>query len=183
MTTTTRHVALLRGINVGKSGRVTMAALCAALRLDGIDVIATVVQSGNLVVAGFTGTPAQLGERIEASISTRLATSTRCLVRTESQIRRLLAADPLGRSNDDPAKYLAHLCDPPMTSVGWKKVVPDIVDPENSVHCQGTVVQWCPRGVSGEQTLSPLIERRTTSTVTARNWRTLGTLLERCASE
>jgi uncharacterized protein (DUF1697 family) len=178
---TATHVALLRGVNVGKSGRVSMAALTDALRLDGIAVASTVIQSGNLVVRGFQGESPELAQRIESSIERRLHLTARCLVRTDAQLRRLIDADPLGRSGDDLSRYLAHLCDPPLSAAAWRDISREVLDPANSAHRLGSVVQWCPRGVSNEQALSSLIERRSSSAVTARNWRTLRALLERCA--
>jgi uncharacterized protein (DUF1697 family) len=175
------HVALLRGINVGKSGRVTMPVLAAALIGDGIDVSSWVVQSGNLVIRRFAGPTESLGREIERSIASRLGISTRCLVRTDAQLRRLLATDPLERQGDDDSRYIVHICDPPLTSKVWNSFSSEIREPSHAVLSGGAVFQWCPRGVSGEQALSPLIEKRTASVVTARNRRTLNELIVRCA--
>ena len=46
----TRVAVLLRGVNVGAAARVAMADLRASLEDDGMDVVQTILQSGNVVV-------------------------------------------------------------------------------------------------------------------------------------
>src|SRR5215211_4759772 len=47
-----RYAALLRGINLGSTNRVSMPDLRSALAEAGFDDVATYVQSGNIVLSG-----------------------------------------------------------------------------------------------------------------------------------
>jgi len=174
------HVALLRGINVGKSGRIKMADLTRELALDGVQVVATVVQSGNLVIADWKSDSAQLARTIEATLSRRASITTRCLVRSSDELDRILSANPLSEVASDPSRYLVHLCEPALTSRQWKVVVGEINAPEHVAFAAGSVYQWCPDGVSNAQLVSPLLERSSAVAVTARNWRTLESLAAAC---
>ena len=66
------HVALLRGINVGRAKRVAMADLRSLVERLGYTDVRTLLNSGNVV---FTSTSARSGgaeARIEAAIAARL---------------------------------------------------------------------------------------------------------------
>jgi len=175
------HVALLRGINVGKSGRVKMVDLTRELGLAGIEVTATIVQSGNLVVTGWTATSDELARAIERAMASRLSLNTRCLIRTSTELGAVLRANPFAAALEEPSRYLVHLCDPPLTANRAKEFISDAADPANVAFAAGSLYQWCPDGISNSQPLSPLLEKRTGAAVTARNWRTLEALMAACS--
>ena len=53
-----RHIALLRGINVGTAKRIAMAELRAAMESLGYGNVKTLLNSGNAVFDAPAGTPA-----------------------------------------------------------------------------------------------------------------------------
>jgi uncharacterized protein (DUF1697 family) len=87
-----RMVALLRGINVG--GRsLPMADLRALCTEIGLTDVATYIQSGNIVFS--TDAPGQaVAAELEESIERRFAMKVPTIVRTATEWRNILAANP-----------------------------------------------------------------------------------------
>jgi uncharacterized protein (DUF1697 family) len=88
-----RHVALLRGINVGGHNRLPMATLRAVAESVGCTDVATYVQSGNLVV-----TSASDGGTLSTSLHEALAGETglsiSVITRTAAQWTTIVAENP-----------------------------------------------------------------------------------------
>lgn len=87
------RVALLRGVNLGSTNKVSVAELKMLAKALGFTDPRTVVNSGNLVFRDARGTAA-LAELIEAEVAARTGVRCAVLVRTEADWRDLLAANP-----------------------------------------------------------------------------------------
>lgn len=94
-TGTTRHVALIRGINVGGRNPVPMAHLRAAFEAAGFDDVSTYIQSGN-VLFGASGPVRSLEQRIETALEDRFGLSLVVVVRTHRQLRAVVVGAPEG---------------------------------------------------------------------------------------
>jgi uncharacterized protein (DUF1697 family) len=90
-----RHVALLRGINVGGRNLLAMADLRAAFEADGHEDVRTYIQSGNVL---FTSDAARssLEARLEAMLERRFGVPLVVLVRSHRQLRAVVARAPDG---------------------------------------------------------------------------------------
>ena len=97
-------VVLLRGVNVGRYRRVTMADLRAALATAGYPHVETYVQSGNLLVTTRVGA-ARLSTDVEAALRTELGLDIVAIVRTGAQLRTVLSANPF-RADELPTSAL-----------------------------------------------------------------------------
>jgi uncharacterized protein (DUF1697 family) len=86
-------VVLLRGINVGRHRRVTMADLRTSLARAGYPDVETYVQSGNLLVKTRVDA-ARLAADVEAALHVDLGLDIDAVVRTGSQLQKVLAANP-----------------------------------------------------------------------------------------
>src|SRR5262245_33176650 len=91
----TTHIALLRGVNVG-GNMLRMEHLRALLAELGFGDVATYLQSGNALFSA-KGTPDRLAAAIERKVSeaTRLPVSV--IVRTPTQLKRIIAANPFAK--------------------------------------------------------------------------------------
>lgn len=98
----TRHVALLRGVNLGKR-QVKSAELKAAFEAMGFANVKTLLASGNVL---FDAAPAQVKRQaIEKALEARFGFDIGTVLRTQDEIRALIAADPFGgRKEDDNTK-------------------------------------------------------------------------------
>jgi uncharacterized protein (DUF1697 family) len=92
---TTRHVALIRGINVGGRNPVPMADLRGAFEAAGFHDVGTYIQSGNVVFAA-SGPVRSLEQRIESALEDRFGLSLVVVVRTHRQLRAVVADAPDG---------------------------------------------------------------------------------------
>lgn len=88
---TTRHVAFLRGINVGDR-RVTKAQLCAPFEALGFAEVGTFLASGNVTFA--THETAGLEPRIEGTLQAALGFEVDVFVRTVDQLGQVVAFEP-----------------------------------------------------------------------------------------
>ena len=65
MTTTERYLVMPRGINVGTRNRVPMTELRSRLAGDGFCDVATVLQSGNVIVSTEEDRPAEVAGAVQ----------------------------------------------------------------------------------------------------------------------
>jgi uncharacterized protein (DUF1697 family) len=121
---------MLRGINVGRSGRVTMADLRRELIAANIDVVATVVQSGNLVVRHWTNSATNLARSIEQAMSQRLDITSRAIALNPNQLGLVIQANPFADVATDPSRYLVHLCEPRLTAPQYRKLEEKLIKAE-----------------------------------------------------
>ena len=82
-----RHVALLRGVNLGPRRRVPMAGLRALLEELGYDDVRTLLQSGN-VGLGSGKSATAVREELEAAIADRFGVETDVVLRTRKDTGR-----------------------------------------------------------------------------------------------
>lgn len=90
-----RHVALLRGINVGGRNPVSMADLRHAFKAEGYDGVETYIRSGNVLFG--SAAPAEGLEReLEAMLERRLGMPLVVVVRSHRQPRAIVDEAPDG---------------------------------------------------------------------------------------
>lgn len=107
------QVALLRGINVGRNNRISMARLRELVEALGCEEVRTYVQSGNVVFAS-AAAPERSARDIEDSIARQLGLAVSVLVRTGDELATVVAANPLADVATDPARhFVAFLSAPP----------------------------------------------------------------------
>jgi uncharacterized protein (DUF1697 family) len=164
---TSRSVALLRGINVGTSKRIAMPALRALFEGLGATNVETYLQSGNVVFAGSL-TPAAL----EAAVAAEFGVTPRVLVLTAAEVRRVASENPLLESGADPSRLFVYFVDAVPASIE----PPDGIEPEVVAVGKHAVYQWSPDGI-GKTKIPPRFTKSLGPTATARNQRTVEALL------
>jgi uncharacterized protein (DUF1697 family) len=102
--TTSGHVALLRGINVGGRNRVAMSDLRAALEAAGLGPVSTYIASGNVLLHSASAGE-QLEQSIEAALEQHLGLRLVVVVRSHSELGDVVAQAPPG-FGDRPDTYL-----------------------------------------------------------------------------
>ncbi len=165
------HVALLRGINVGKARRVDMAALRALVEALGYRDVRTLLNSGNVVFTAPGVAPAEAAVGIERAVAERTGVAARVLVVPAEALARAVAANPLAAVATDPARYfVGFVGDPselrrlsPLTERDWS--------PERLVVGEQVAYLWCPDGFSTSR-LVEAVTRALEGGVTMRNWTT-----------
>ena len=170
---TERYLVMPRGINVGTRNRVPMAELRSKLADEGYSDVATVLQSGNVIVSTESARADRVGSAVQRLLSDEFDVNVPCVVRSASQVRRVLERNPLREVVSDPSRYLVNFLsqepDPEMV----RALLEEDHSPE-TIAIEGTEAYvWTPDGVKAMTLSYVYLEKRFGVTATARNWNTL----------
>jgi uncharacterized protein (DUF1697 family) len=170
-----RHIALLRGINLGSRNRVSMPELRELLAEHGHKDVATLVQSGNIVLTSRLS-PRRLERDLQKQIADGLGVDTPVIVRSRDEIAEVVARDPLGDVAGNPKRYQVTFlaAEPDPDAVRSLEAID--VSPEQLVVHGREVYTWHPDGVQRSKATVALAKHLGVGT--ARNWNTVTKLLE-----
>lgn len=87
------HIALIRAVNVGGTGKLAMEelrAICAGL---GFVDVSTYIQSGNVVFRA-AGSEREVAERLDAALAGKLGKAPGVMVRTPDELAAVLDGNP-----------------------------------------------------------------------------------------
>ncbi len=167
-----RYVALLRGINIGRAKRVSMAELRAVVEGLGYRDVRTLLNSGNV---GFTAagvSAAEAAARIEGAFQTRVGFSSRTFVLTAAELAAGLAENPLLEVATDPSRLYAGVLEDATAHARVQPLLARDWSPEQLALGARMVYLWCPPGVIQSE-LIPAVQRALGDAVTMRNWKTM----------
>ncbi|UDF02493.1 DUF1697 domain-containing protein [Asticcacaulis sp. AND118] len=174
-------IALLRGVNVGGHNKLPMKDWREGLAALGLDNVRTYIQSGNAVFeAG--GDTENLGQKVSADIGARFGFTPECHILSLDQVRAMRAACPYEPEGEDAHKQV-HL----MFITGPIKTYdPDglsaLATQGERFHMgEGVFYLYTPQGF-GKSVLAEKLPRFLKANMTARNLRTVDTLIEMAAN-
>ena len=171
------HVALLRGINVGRNRRLAMADLRALLAGLGLRDVTTHLNSGNALFSSTDGGPA-LETAIEAAIDGRFGMPVRVLVRSREEIDAAVRGNPLLALGGDGSRMLATFLSRAPEAGLLAAHDPTALDPGRIAVGDRVIYQWCPDGFLAAPPVAAFVEKNLLVTVSARNWNTVTRLAE-----
>jgi uncharacterized protein (DUF1697 family) len=174
----TRHIALLRGINVGGHNKVPMADLREALEAAGFEDVKTYVQSGNVALGAAEKSPAKVGRAVEKAIEDAFGFDVAVVVRSRAEIAKLVEDDPLGDVATNPTYRVVVFLAEKLDRSRLDEVDPAAYAPEAFALRDYEIVMWAPDGQRDSKLVKALSEKRTGVVGTARNWRTVEKLLD-----
>jgi uncharacterized protein (DUF1697 family) len=166
-----RFAALLRGVNVGKGKRVPMAALRALLVNMGYTDVTTLLNSGNAVFSAAKGAAAIHAGAIAAAVEHELDVSVPVVVKSASELARIVAGNPLTAGAFDPSRLLVAYVQDEEALSSLATVAPLIVPPERFVIGKNAAYLHCPNGILGSKAGEALLGKAGTI-ATTRNWST-----------
>ncbi|HVS50325.1 MAG TPA: DUF1697 domain-containing protein [Candidatus Dormibacteraeota bacterium] len=176
-----KYVALVRGINVGRNKRVSMADLRDLLVSLGNADVKTHLQSGNAVFTSRKANPAGLETEIEKGFRNTLGLTIRCLVRTGADLRAVIGGNPFQTEATDGSRMLALFLSQPLDPTLLATLDPRALGADKIRLGERVVYQWCPDGILAAPNVGAYVEKYLKVAVTARNWNTvtrLGELLD-----
>jgi uncharacterized protein (DUF1697 family) len=172
-------ISMLRGVNVGRHNRIKMDALRALYESLGLLDVQTHVQSGNVVFRTEGRDLARLTNRIEKGIERSFGFRPDVIVRTSSELRRVIARNPFAtRRGIDPSRLLVTFLasDPgPDARDNIRRIK---TDPEELWIDGRELYIYYPNGMARPKLSSALIEKMLKTSGTGRNWNTVRKLLE-----
>ena len=169
------YVALLRGINVGTSGRLAMSDLRDLVAGLGFSDVRTVLNSGNVVFdsPGIGADAACL--RIQEALAERLGLSARVIVLSAAELVDVVADNPLGKIATNPSRLIVAF---PAAADDMRRLDPLLeLDWAGEALAVGrrAAYLWCPDGVVASP-VAKALGRALGDSVTSRNWSTVGKL-------
>ncbi|TYB96080.1 DUF1697 domain-containing protein [Micromonospora sp. WP24] len=172
----TRYAVLLRGINLGRARRVAMADLRTLLTEEGYGNVATLLQSGNVVLDA-DRPPDELGPLIERALEKRFGMPVEVFLRSRDELARVVARNPLAAVANDGSRYVvSFLARPPDRPVEEELAGVDLGADRYAV--DGTEMYlWCPGGQRDSPLMKALGRIKGGPPATVRNWNTVEKLL------
>ena len=173
-----KHVALLRGINVGGKNKLPMRELAAMFTAAGCTDVTTYIQSGNVV---FSASPA-VAKTVAAFVVKRIEKDhglrVPVLLRSAVELERVMRENPFLAAGAAPDKlHVMFLADAPkraaVSALDANRSPPDafeVVGREVYLHC--------PEGFGRTKLTNAYFDAKLATTSTVRNWRTVLTLGE-----
>ncbi|MGA2208606.1 MAG: DUF1697 domain-containing protein [Acidimicrobiales bacterium] len=181
----TRYVALLKGINVGRSKRLAMSDLRVMLTGLGYADISTYLASGNALFTTSRRPAASLAAELEERITVELEMVVRVIVRTAGQIASVRARNPLAAEPENPSRFFVGFLSatPGQSVVGAVERELRATAPEgDAIWLTGAEAYfWCPGGFSLLDHAAA-IEKRLGVAVTTRTWNTVTKLAQLAAA-
>jgi uncharacterized protein (DUF1697 family) len=172
VTTGGRHVALLRGINVGKAKRVAMVDLRGLVEGLGYKDVRTLLNSGNVVFTVPSSVRGDAATRIEKGITTKLGVVSRVTVLSAEELATVVRNNPLGKVANNPSRLLVTVLTNPADRARLKPLAREDWKVEAFAVGARVGYLWCPRGQL-ESPLAAAVSRALGDGATTRNWATI----------
>ena len=173
-------VALLRGINVGRAKRVSMADLREVVTSLGHTDVRTVLQSGNVVFTAGRAVDGRAAAALEQALLDATGVQASVLLVPADDLAAIAAANPLRDITTDASRGFVTFLSRPLEPALVPAPDVDVLAPEVLVVAERAVYQWCPDGALATK-VPPAWWRQLDQVVTTRNWRTVQRLVELCA--
>jgi uncharacterized protein (DUF1697 family) len=172
-----RHIALLRGINLGAAHRVAMKELRERLEAAGYRDVSTLVQSGNVVLAADDDS-ATLADALAPRLHEWFGFEIPVVVRSRDEMAAVVARDPFAGRSLDPKLYQVSFLSAAPDPALVRELEDAVVAPEELVALGREIYAWHPEGIARSALAKRITAKKLGVGVTARNWRTVTTLLE-----
>ena len=171
-----KHVALLRGINVGGKNALPMKELAATFERAGGANVRTYIQSGNVIFEGADG--AAIAEMVSAKIEKKFNYRVPMVLRTHEQLLKVIAGNPfLGRGLEQKWLHVYFLADAPSAAccagLDKNRSAPD----EFQVRGR-EIYLHLPNGMGRSKLTNAYFDSKLSTISTARNWATVLKLAE-----
>jgi uncharacterized protein (DUF1697 family) len=167
-----RHVALFRGINVGKAKRIAMADLRALLGKLGYTGVQTLLNSGNAVFTGDASSAARHADRIRQAVLKKTGVDALVIVKTDKDVAAIIAGNELGAIADNHSRLLVALTNDGKALAGLKALARAEWGDERIHVGKHAAYLWCANGILESKAATALLKGLEGSGTT-RNWATL----------
>jgi uncharacterized protein (DUF1697 family) len=172
-----RHLALLRGVNVGGARALPMRDLESAFRGAGATEVATVIQSGNVVFA--SDGPELTCAAAATALQARFGFLPTIVLRSAKAWRAMIEANPFVAANVAPdTLHVACLAAGPRASFA-APIDSQAFLPDEFVRIGRDIYLNLPNGVAKANLTNARLDRMFGAVSTMRNWRTVLRLLDR----
>jgi uncharacterized protein (DUF1697 family) len=172
------YVALLRGVNVGGTGKVAMPQLKAVFEAIGMSSVRTYINSGNVIFTTDAADNARLTKVIEDAIEQRFGFAVRVLVRDVDEIRSVVEALPMDWANDEATKCDVFFLWPEVDTPAVVERLDHDPDVDDVRYTPGAVIRRVDRKSAPRSRLTRVVSTPLYQQMTIRNCNTARKLLE-----
>ncbi len=171
------YVALLRGINVGGKAKLPMKELAGIFAACGASRVQTYIQSGNVV---FESAKAEVTvETVTAEIARIYGYPGRIVLRTAEQLRMAYLGNPFAGAAAETL-HVYFLADLPKRAA-IEGLNADRSQGDSFVVKEREVYLHLPGGMARTKLTNAYFDKQLQTVSTARNWNTVGKLVELCS--
>jgi uncharacterized protein (DUF1697 family) len=165
-------IALLRGVNVGTSKRISMSDLRALMAGLGHTNVRTLLNSGNVLFQCSRPNAAKLIAAIESAISAKHGFSAVVTVITVKDLKQIIDENPLLEHATDHARHLVAFAPNPKLLIPLRPMLKENWTPDALAIGSRAAYLWCASGIL-ESRLNQAFARKAGANVTTRNWATV----------
>jgi uncharacterized protein (DUF1697 family) len=178
MKVSSKHVALLRGINVGGKNMLPMKELAAMFVAAGCADVVTYIQSGNIVFRAEDKVVAGLGARIAKQIEARFGIRVPVVLRTAAEVNAVIQGNPFLKAGvSEETLHVCFLADQPgkdlVAGLDAGRSAPDAF-----AMVGREIYMQLVKGVAGTKLTNAYFDSKLKTVSTMRNWRTVLKLAE-----
>ncbi|MCS0602137.1 DUF1697 domain-containing protein [Streptomyces sp. LP11] len=176
----TTYAALLRGINVGGSGKLPMADLRALVAGLGHTAVRTHLQSGQAVFTTDHGDEESLAAELAEAVERRFGFRPGVLVRDHAYLRAVAESCPFPAADLQPKQLHVTYFSTPVTPDRYAEIDQQSYLPEEFRLGDRCLYLYAPDGLGRSKLAEALSRPRLTKdlTATTRNWNTVLKLVE-----
>ena len=172
------HLALLRGINVGGKNKLPMTDLREMFVAVGCREVRTYIQSGNVIFQADADVLASLPSAVAALIAERTGYRVPVVIRSAEQLAAVIHDNPVRAVGAaEETLHVLFLADRP-SAAGIAALDPDRCPPDAFVVQGQEIYLRLPNGMARTKLTNDYFDSRLSTVSTARNWRTVTTLLD-----
>lgn len=168
-----RHVALLRGINVGGKNLLPMAELAALFEAAGAHEVSTYIQSGNVLFSATAAGATKVVAQVEAALGERFERPMPVVLRSREELAAVVEANPfLARGAEPRFLYVAFLAQRP-AAARVKQLDPERSPPDAFELLGRELFLQLPNGAGKTKLTNDYLDRTLDTVSTVRNWNTV----------
>ena len=173
----TTYVALVRAINVAGK-KMLMSDLREIIADAGFDDAQTYIQSGNAVFTGARQSSDSVAKQLEAAMKKFTGVDTRAVVRSASELKAAITANPyVPRDDEDKMVHATFLASKP-AAAAVKALDPKQFAPDMWTIKGRDIFVHAPGGYGVTKITNNYFEKKLGVVATTRNWRTVKKLSE-----
>ena len=169
-------IALLRGVNVGGHHKLPMRELVQLLEALGLHNVQTYIQSGNVIFQTETSDPAALSQMISRAIGQSHRFTPQVFILDMAALRQAIAANPFPEGEAAPKSLHLFFLDDDPKHLDWAALEAVKQTNERYALVDRVFYLHAPDGI-GRSKLAEKVGQGWGVAITARNWRTVNTLM------
>ena len=166
-----KHVAFLRGINVGGNNKIKMETLREVFAALGLNNVKTYINSGNVIFE--TAESRDISARIEKAIEAKFSFKIKTMTRTAAEISDIIENNPFAGQFENEKDLHVLFLDAGLATE--KREILLAQNNENEIFAVRNREIFCllRAGVADSLLGKGFIDKKLKTPVTARNWRTV----------